>query len=209
VFVRAKETVYYGEVRRKGPVFEQDEQGRERLKAHGQVFKIRERKGRDKNNRNVTLTVEHQYRAIKDAVDVIRVTQSNFDEIKAAEIEARQVEAFERDQADIDAIDAMKTPEELFGNKKPSAPSLEERLDDEVVNLEDENNNMVILEDEESDIEAFASLKPKDENESFGDVPADAEAINSAQESQSQQIEDFISGDSGVGVGTGDQNVIG
>lgn len=98
------ETVLYGDVRRRPAEYEEQPDGTQILKRKANIFMLREIKGKDKNNKPITLTVEMQLKTLGDTVRRVNIDQADIQAVQAAKFEAQQIDTFEEQQKELDEI---------------------------------------------------------------------------------------------------------
>lgn len=158
IYVRALETVYYGDVRRRPAEIEDLEGGGVRVKKAGDIFMLRERKGKDANNRPITLTVEDQLKAMGESVEVVNISLEDVHQVQAARREMENIDTFERQQAE---LDEETTAEAIMRSREGAALTPEQRA------LQSLNTNNVDQAAQAADLASFTEVKsPQDiENE--------------------------------------------
>ncbi len=175
MLVRALETVYYGDVRRRPALYEDQDDGTTIKKKSADIFVIHERSGLDKDNKPITLSIKDQYLAIKDAVEIVDVKMAEVRLVQAAKIEAKRREQFEREQKEIDDMDlivkiakAKEKGEEFSVDDFVNSQRQEVDLEAQEKDLED--LVMVVDDEDEDDPDNPKNPNPEDDEGDEGDL---------------------------------------
>lgn len=176
MYLRALETIYYGEVRRRPAEFDNDGN----LMRKADIFMLRERRGKDKDNKPIILTVKMQYLTIgPHKVEIVDVKQADINRVLAAKKEVINVEATERHQ---DELDEMNVALQI-ADAQQTGPNIDEMIAKQADAQAEAEMKAMLKSPEE--LAAEAELSPHDTGKSgkaFSDAVAEQDAaVNTTQ----------------------------
>jgi len=154
ILVRANETVYYGEVRRRPPEYEDIQGGGQRLVRKADIFMIYERNGKDAKGRPVTLSPQSQLKDFGNAVTVSVVQNEDVHKVQTAEIEMRNRQRFEEEQIQLDNITKAEQIANVIEGESSEDANIRRALAE---------GNKIDEKAEARDIELFTQVKTPEE----------------------------------------------